>query len=139
MKGQFIIDDIIWNNKIMDNGIKKLGNILRNPSETNIRLIKISIGTDDSNDVSTRSSLVAEVGTKYDISAHSINSVYPFDLELTAVIPENQITRPTTIKEIGIWMGPVGSELLFARAIDSTGKVLNVNQSVNITYKLILV
>jgi len=140
MKGKFNINGDIWWNNIMDNGVKKIMNTLSNVNETDVNLISISVGTSDATpDDKTLNALVAEVGLKYLIGSYSVNAVYPFDLEVNITIPDTEIARPTTVKELGIWLGPSGSEVLFARAVDSTGVVLGVGQAVPISYDLILV
>lgn len=140
MKGKFLILGQEWNNHIMDEGIKKLMRILADVTEQNKLLISMSVGTSDADpDDRTKSALVAEVGQKYSIGSHSVNAVYPFDLELTITIPDNEIPRPETVKEIGVWFGPVGSEFLFARATNSVGVVLPVSTAVPVKYDLNIV
>ncbi len=140
MKGIFKIMGKEWKNHIMDEGIKKMGRNLADVSETDILLIKISVGTSDATpDDTTLSALVAEVGDKYDIGSFSVNASYPFDLEVSTTIPDDEISRPETVKEIGIWFGPSGSEQLFARATDATGVLLPVDTAVPIDYDLIIV
>ncbi len=140
MKGIFRIMGKEWKNHIMDQGIKKLGRNLADISETDLLLLKISVGTSDTlPDDTTLSALVAEVGLKYDIGAFTVNAVYPFDLEVSTTIPDDEIPRPETVKEIGIWFGPAGSEQLFARAVDSTGVLLPESTAVPIDYDLIIV
>ena len=140
MKGTFRIMGKEWKNHIMDQGIKKMGRIIADVAETDKLLIKMSVGTSDATpDDTTLSALVAEVGAKYDIGSFTVNAVYPFDLEVATTIPDDEISRPETVKEIGIWFGPVGSEFLFARAVDSTGVLLPVDTAVPIDYDLIIV
>ena len=140
MKGTFRIMGQKWNNHIMDQGVKKMMRVLADVSETDKLLIAMSVGTSDATpDDTTLTALVAEVGLKYTIGSFTVNSVYPFDLELTITIPDDEITRPETVKEIGVWFGPTGSEFLFARATDTTGVLLPVATAVPIDYDLIIV
>ncbi len=140
MQGRFRILGKEWKNHIMDAGIKKMGRNLADVSETDILLIAMSVGTSDATpDDTTLTALVAEVGLKYTIGSFTVNSVYPFDLELNITIPDDEITRPETVKEIGVWFGPTGSEQLFARATDPTGVLLPVATAVPIDYDLIIV
>ncbi len=142
MHGRFRILGKEWKNHIMDQGIKKMGRILADVAETDKLLIKISVGTSDATpDDTTLTALVAEVGpaAKFLIGSFTVNAVYPFDLELTTTIPDDEITRPETVKEIGIWFGPSGTEFLFARATDPTGVLLPVSTAVPIDYDLIIV
>ena len=137
MKGKFIILGKEWNNRIMDQGIKKMMRVLADNTETNTLLIAMSVGTSDATpDDTTLTALIAEVGQKYTIGSHSVNSVFPFDLELNIIIPDDEITRPETVKEIGIWFGPSGTEFLFARATDATGVLLPVSTVVPVKYDL---
>ncbi len=121
----------------MNQGIQKLMRIIADTAETNKLLIVMSVGTSDSlPDDTTLTALVAEVGSKYTIGSHSVNSVFPFDLELNITIPDDEISRPETVKEIGVWFGPGGSEFLFARATDATGVLLPVATAVPVKYDL---
>ncbi len=140
MHGKFRILGKEWKNHIMDAGIKKLGRNLADNTETDLLLISMSVGTSDATpDDTTLTALVAEVGLKYTIGSFTVNSVYPFDLELNITVPDDEITRPETVKEIGVWFGPIGSEQLFARATDATGVLLPVATAVPIDYDLIIV
>lgn len=140
MKGIFRILGQEWDNHIMNEGMKKLMRVIADNTETNTLLISMSVGTSAADpDDRTKTALVAEVGQKYTIGSHSVNSVYPFDLELTITIPDDEITRPETVKEIGVWFGPVGSEVLFARAVNDTGVVLPVDTAVPVDYDLVIV
>lgn len=140
MKGIFRILGQEWDNHIMSEGMKKLMRVIADNTETNTLLISMSVGTSAADpDDRTKTALVAEVGQKYTIGSHSVNSVYPFDLELTITIPDDEITRPETVKEIGVWFGPVGSEVLFARAVNDTGVVLPVDTAVPVDYDLVIV
>lgn len=140
MKGQFTILGEKWDNHVMYEGVKKLMRILSDESEQNKLLIKMSVGTsDDSPDDRSLESLVSEVGSKYDIGVASVNAVFPFDLQMNVLIPDTDIVRPTTVKELGVWFGPVGNEVLFARAVKSTGKVLDPGQAVLVDYSFSLV
>ncbi len=140
MQGRFRILGKSWDNHIMDQGIKKMMRILADNTETDKLLIAMSVGTSDATpDDTTLTALVAEVGLKYTIGSFTVNSVYPFDLELTITIPDDEISRPETVKEIGVWFGPVASEFLFARATDPTGVLLPVDTAVPIDYDLIIV
>lgn len=142
MKGKFIIDGEEWPNHIMDAGVKKLMRDLADVAETDTLLLWISVGTSDATpDDTSLTALVAEVGpaAKFDIGSFTVNALYPFDLELNITIPDDEITRPATVKEIGIWWGDTGSKELFARAVNSTGKVLGVGQAVPVSYDLVIV
>ena len=140
MQGRFRILGKSWDNHIMDQGIKKMMRILADNTETDKLLISMSVGTSDATpDDTTLTALVAEVGLKYTIGSFTVNSVYPFDLELTITIPDDEITRPETVKEIGVWFGPVATEFLFARATDAIGVLLPVATAVPIDYDLIIV
>ncbi len=140
MQGRFRILGKSWKNHIMDQGIKKMMRILADNTETDKLLIAMSVGTSDATpDDTTLTALVAEVGLKYTIGSFTVNSVYPFDLELTITIPDDEITRPETVKEIGVWFGPVATEFLFARATDAIGVLLPVATAVPIDYDLIIV
>ena len=140
MQGTFRILGKEFKNHIMDEGLKKLMRIIADNMEDDHLLISMSVGTSDTDpDDTTKTALVAEVGQKYTIGSFSVNSVYPFDLELTITIPDDEITRPETVKEIGVWFGPVASEVLFARAVDSTGVVLPPATAVPIDYDLVIV
>ncbi len=140
MKGRFKILGKEWKNHIMDQGIKKMLQGLADISEPDKVLIAMSVGTSDATpDDTTLSALVAEVGAKYTIGSFSVNTLYPFDLELTITIPDDEITRPETVKEIGVWFGPSGTEFLFARATDATGVLLPASTAVPIDYDLVIV
>ena len=140
MKGRFKILGKEWKNHIMDQGIKKMMQGLADISEPDKVLIAMSVGTSDATpDDTTLSALVAEVGAKYTIGSFSVNTLYPFDLELTITIPDDEITRPETVKEIGVWFGPSGTEFLFARATDATGVLLPASTAVPIDYDLVIV
>lgn len=140
MKGKFIINGKVFENHIMNEGIKKIGRILMDPAETNINLIKISVGTDPSDpDDRTKSALISEVGSKYDIGSYVINSVFPFDVEITTIIPADDISAGTFLKEFGVWLGPVGSENLFGRAVDDTGVEVIGGQDTTVKYDLAIV
>lgn len=142
MKGKFRIMGQEWDNHIMDQGVKKIMRILADVAETNKLLIKMSVGTSATDpDLTNKTALVAEVGpaAKFTIGSFSVNTVFPFDLELTITIPDTEISRPTTIKELGVWFGPSGTEFLFARAVNATGVVLGVGQSVPVDYDLVIV
>ena len=137
MKGKFIILGKEWKNHIMDQGIKKMMRILADTGETDKILIAMSVGTSDTlPDDTTLTALVAEVGQKYTIGSHSVNTVFPFDLELNITIPDDEITRPETVKEVGVWFGPSGTEFLFARATDATGVLLPASTAVPVKYDL---
>jgi len=137
MKGKFTIFKKEWKNHIMDQGIKKLMRIIADSAETNKLLLFMSVGTSDTlPDDTTLTALVAEVGIKYSIGSFSVNTVFPFDLELNIIIPDTDIIRPETVKEIGIWFGPSGTEFLFARATDVTGVLLPVATTVPVKYDL---
>jgi len=137
MKGKFTIFGKEWKNNIMDQGIKKLMRILADAAETNKLLLFMSVGTSNTlPDDTTLTALVAEVGSKYTIGSFSVNTVFPFDLELNITIPDTEIPRPETVKEIGVWFGPSGTEFLFARATDVTGVLLPVATAVPVKYDL---
>ena len=142
MKGKFTILGQVWDNHVMNEGVKKLMRDLADSGEDDTLLLWISVGTSDATpDDTTLTALVAEVGpaAKFDIGSFTVNSIYPYDLELNITIPDDEITRPETIKELGIWWGPVGSKELFARAVNSTGVVLGVGQAVPVSYDLNIV
>ena len=140
MKGKFTIMGQHWDNHIMDQGIKKLMRVIADVAETDTLLIAKSVGTSDATpDDTTLSALVAEVGSKYTIGSFVVNAVYPFDLDLNITIPDDEITRPETVKEIGVWFVPTGTEFLFARATDATGVLLPVATAVPVDYDLIIV
>jgi len=142
MKGKFIINGKVWKNHIMDQGIKKIMRILADVAETDKLLIKMSVGTSNATpDVTTLTALVAEVGaaSKYTIGSHSVNAVFPFDLELNITIPADDITASTILKEVGIWFGPSGTEFLFARATDPTGITVVAAMAVPVKYDLNIV
>ncbi len=129
-----------WDNHIMDQGVKKLMRVIADVAETDTLLIAMSVGTSDATpDDTTLTALVAEVGAKYLIGSFVVNASYPFDLDLNITIPDDEITRPETVKEIGVWFGPTGTEFLFARATDSTGVVLPTDTAVPVDYDLIIV
>lgn len=140
MKGKFTIgklDSVVWDNHIMDQGIKKMLRILADATEINKLFLFISVGTDNSDsEVRNLTALKAEVGSKFSIGSHAINSVFPFDLELNIVIPADVITAGIILKEVGIWFGPSGTEFLFARATDSTGVTVVASQAVPVKYNL---
>lgn len=132
--GEFVVMGEKWQNNIMNEGVKKLMRILGNVNEENQQLVKISVGTSsDNGEDKTMTELVSEVGSKYNVGSFGINGLYPFDLELTTTIPDTEIDRPTVIKEIGIWFG---DNVLFARAVNETGKSLPESQAVVIKYSL---
>jgi len=142
MKGKFIINGKVWKNHIMDQGIKKMMRILADTAETDKLLLFMSVGTSDATpDDTTLIALVAEipVSTKYSIGSHSVNAVFPFDLELNITIPADDIAASTVLKEIGIWFGPTGTEFLFARAVDPTGITVDAGMAVPVKYDLTIV
>ena len=139
MQGQFKIFGKVWKNHIMNEGVKKMMRTIADVAEIDNLLLWISVGTSDATpDDTTLTALVAEVGPadKFNIGSFVVNSIYPFDLELSTTIPDNEITRPETVKEIGIWWGPSGTKKLFARATDSTGVLLPTSTAVPIDYDL---
>ena len=143
MKGKFIfhIGDktYVWDNHIMDDGVKKMMRTLADVAETDNLLLWMSVGTSDATpDDTSLSALVAEVGdaNKYAIGSHSVNAVYPFDLELNITIPANDIAATTVLKEVGIWWGTSGAKKLFARATDATGITVVLDQVVPVKYDL---
>lgn len=134
--GEFKIMGETWQNNVMDEGVKKLMRILGDRDEENINLVKISVGLSDASpEDKTKTELVDEVGEKYDTDDGTVSVNSPYSLELTAEIPDDEITRPATIKEIGIWFG---DDTLFARAVNSDGKELGVGEAVTITYDLVI-
>ena len=141
MKGKFIVNGKVWDNHIMDQGVKKMMRILADIAETDKLLIAMSVGTSDTDpDDTTKTALIAEVGTgKYTIGSHSVNTVFPFDLELNITIPADDINGGTVLKEVGIWFGPVASEFLFARAVDPTGITVVASMAVPVKYDLNIV
>ena len=142
MKGKFIINGKVWNNHIMDQGVKKLMRILADNTETDKLLLFMSVGTSDATpDDTTLTALVAEIpaSTKYRIGSHSVNTVFPFDLELNITIPADDISGGTVLKEVGIWFGPSGTEFLFARAVDPTGITVVAAMVVPVKYDLNIV
>ncbi len=139
MKGKFTINGKVWKNHIMDDAIKKIGRTLADVAETDKLLLWMSVGTSDATpDDTTLSALVAEVGdaAKYSIGSFSINSVYPFDLEVNITIPADDIADTTVLKEVAVWWGPTGSKELFARATDATGITVVAAQTVPVKYEL---
>ncbi len=137
IKGMFNINGKLWHNHIMDDGLKKMMRVLADVAENDINLTKVSLGTSDiTSEDTTLTTLVAEVGNKYAIGSHSINAIYPFDLELNTMIPDNEIIRPETVKEIGIWFD---DDTLFARATDAVGVFLGVGLTVPVSYDLVIV
>jgi len=139
MRGKFTINGKVWKNHIMDAGIKKIGRTLADVAETDNLLLWMSVGTSDATpDDTTLSALVAEVGdaAKYGVGSFSINSIYPFDLEVNITIPADDITATTILKEVAVWWGPTGSKELFARATDATGITVVASQTVPVKYEL---
>ena len=142
MKGKFIIDGEVWPNHIMDQGVKKLMKVISDNTETDNLLLWLSLGaSSDNEDDTTLTRLNNELSpsSKLEIGSFTVNSVYPFDLELRTTIGDDIIRRPRTIHELGVWWGPENAKELFARAVNPTGKVLEVGQAIPITYSLTLV
>ena len=134
--GEFIINGKRWQNNIMNDGVKKLMRILGDIDEEDHRLVKISVGiSSDDGENKTLTELVSEIGGKYDITTDDVSVSYPFDLQLGITIPDTEIDRPETIKEVGVWFG---DDVLFARAVDEDGTTLGVGEAVTITYSLVV-
>ena len=139
MKGKFIINGKEWKNHLMDEAIKKIGRTLVDVAEIDNLLLWMSVGTSDATpDDTTLTALVAEVGAaaKYSIGSFSINSIFPFDLEVNITIPADDISASTVLKEVGVWWGASGSKELFARATDATGITVVSAQAVAVKYEL---
>ena len=145
MKGKFTFTtgdgvEHVWYNHIMDEGIKKMLMAISNPNSDNNLLLWISVGTSDvRSDDTDLTELENEVGVKYDIGSNSVNNVYPFDLELSVIIPAGSILAGTVIKELGIWWGSRNSKRLFARATDTTGITVITGNDTVISYSLTVV
>lgn len=140
IKGQFKLNGKIWDNHIMNGGLIKLLQTLDGDVTTNLRLRYIQFGTSDATpDDRTLTALVAATGPKFLIESWSVNASFPFDLELTVVVPDDQITRPATIKEVGIFYEPSVGGTLFARAVKSAGMTFGVGEDVPVSYSLIIV
>jgi len=141
MKGKFIINGEVWDNHIMNVGLTKLLQILNGDVTTNVRLKYIKFGTSNATpDDRTLTDLVAGVGSKYLISSYSVGGSFPFELELTTVIPDTDfLPRPYDIYEMGIYYEPESGGTLFARAVRTTPLTLGVEASVPVNYSLIIV
>ncbi len=129
--------DVIWENHIMNEGIKKLGRILADVSETNVILNNISLGESAATpDDRTLTALVDEhADGKIAVGSFSVNTSFPYDLELSTIIPADKyLPRDYVAKEIGIWFNTT----LFARATDSTGITLGAG-AIPVDYDLVIV
>ena len=125
----------------MDQGMKKMMEILVDPTETNINLIAISLGDSAvTPDDRTLTALDNEHSDgKFTIGSWTVNASFPFDLEVSTTIPSDKLLPRTYVaKEIGIWFGPVASEFLFSRAADSTGVSIPAG-AIPVDYDLVIV
>jgi hypothetical protein len=144
IKGRFTFHlpdgDVVWCNHILDAGMKKMMRVLADNTETDINLDRMAVGDSAAtpNDRTLTALVNEETTQRYDIGSHSVNASFPFDLELTATIPDDKITRPYTVKEIAIYFGASGNEI-FSRATDATGVLLPASTAVPITYDLVVV
>ena len=129
--------DIIWRNHIMNQGMQKMMRIIGDINETNIILNGLSLGESAATpDDRTLTALVDEHADGIQtMGSFSVNSSFPFDLELsTTIAADKYLPRTYTAKEVGIWF----DSFLFARATDATGVALGAG-AIPVTYDLVIV
>lgn len=141
IKSGFKINGEIWENHIMNDGLIKMLQILNGDVTTNVRLKYLKFGTSSATpDDRTLTDLVAGVGNKYLISSYSVGGSFPFELELTTIIPDTDLTpRPYSLYEIGVYYEPESGGTLFARAVRTSPLILGVGASMPVNYSLIVV
>ena len=113
-----------FENRIMNEGLKKMLGILNGSVTTDLRLryFQFGTGTSDPED-KTKTDLVIPVGSKYESTAGAIGSVYPFELTRSVVVGVNAIARPLTVYEIGVFYEPEVNGVLFSRVVIPGGLV----------------
>ena len=125
---------------ITDQAVKDLIASILDVNNDRLVLSGISVGTSDANGSSTdRAALEDPLGGIADIGNTTTNLVYPFDLDITAILPANHLGADATIKEIGIWYTINGVQKLFARAVDPDGIDADDSNATPIRYNYVLV
>ncbi len=138
IQGKFIINGKEYPNDITEAGLVRMLNILNGSVRENIRLKYMQFGTSNNNPSRNRTSLTAPVGNKFEIGSYSVNSNYPFDMELSTVIPTDSFSTDILVKEMAIYFEPENNGILFARATYSNGILIPKNAATPITYSLII-
>jgi len=125
-------------NLIVDNGIKRLGDILAAVEATNISLGYIEPGSSATapapTDTDTGSALTPADRLP---STLSRNSVSPFDVTVSAFISSTKYTRPQTIRELCVFFPPDETGTMFARGVLVTPITLNSGSTATISYGII--
>ena len=132
-----LIETKEFTNTIMNEGMKKLLGILNGTITDDIVLKYIELGTGTTDPVDrSRESLVTAIEDKIEITSGSIGTSYPFNVTRSVTISSSAITRPVTVKEIGVFFGPEDDEVMFARVVIEDGYVFASGSSNIITYGL---
>ena len=132
-----LIDTQRYENAIMNEGVKKLIGILNGTVTSDIKLayLKLGTGTTGPSD-KTKTDLVTGIESKLEFTSGSIGTSFPFELNRAVTISATTISRPVTVKEMGVFFGPESGGKMFSRIVISAGFVFAANTSNVITYGL---
>ena len=129
-----------FKNTIMNAGIERLMKIFGGGVTSNITFDYIRLGTNSTtpND-RTLTNVKTPIESKIPLTNPVYGTVFPYELNMTATIAELTITRPKTVKEIGVFFSPHSGGKMFSRVVlDGTGYDFETGEDDSIVYGLYL-
>lgn len=125
-----------YHNVITDEGLKRVMDILKGDETEDIELEKLELGTSDDDPTDrSKSALVTAIEDKIDFTSESRGTSFPFELVKTVTISSSDITRPVTVKEMGVFFG---DDVMFSRVVLDPNITFASGVSNTISYGLYL-
>lgn len=123
-------------NLIVDNGIKRIGDILAAINATDIDLGFLEPGSGTTIPVigNTDTETPLTPADRLASTAQTRSATTPFEVVITTFISSTKYTRPQTINELCVFFTPDETGNLFARGLLSTPITLNANDTATLTY-----
>ena len=130
------IDTAYGYNIIVDNGIKRIGDILAGIETTDIDLGFLEPGSGTTTPVigDTDTETPLTPADRLAVTLQTRSAVTPFEVVVSTFISSTKYTRPQTINELVVFFTPDETGDAFARGLLSTPITLEANDTATISY-----
>jgi len=127
-------------NIVVDNAVKRVGDILAAVETTNLDLGFLEPGSGTTTpvfgDTDTETALTPV--NRLPVTSQTRAAATPFEVEIKAFVDSNEYTRPQTINELCVFFTPDETGDMFGRSLLVSGIVLNANDTATLTYGIIM-
>ena len=129
--------------RLVNNGIKHIVDILgkdqtEDADTLDVSFIRLGSSNATPKDL-TLTDLVTPSPTYFQVGSTTRNTLSPFSLTLTVILPLTNPPRPYSAKEVGLYVGTAGNEIMIARGTLTTALTIPANNAEVITIDFVIV